>query len=189
MGVVLAILALLTSICLTAAQTNGFTLTRERLPRSENLSQRESGTSKVEAILSGSSWVTSITVGGQVLRVQIDTGSSTLWFISTLSDEATKTSFPSHKYFDPSKSSTWQLQPDLKFNVTYDIGEEGSFGVAGTETVELGGVAVTDMLVGAATHVFGGTGALDPTYDGIMGLGWGLNSGDCETSRMVEKFG
>ena len=94
------------------------------------------------------------------------------WVVSTLlPQDFIKTNLSQNRIYDPSKSSSWKQIQDQQFNITYDTGELGASGPIGTETVNIGGATVTDMVVGAATTLFG-PGIIDKTYDGTMGLGW-----------------
>ncbi|KAI4149069.1 MAG: hypothetical protein LQ340_004800 [Diploschistes diacapsis] len=141
-----------------------------------------SGDELVDTIYGGTDWVTSANFGGQDLRVQIDTGSGDLWVVSTLlPQDFIKTNLSQNRIYDPSKSSSWKQIQNEMFNISYDTGELGASGQVGTETVNIGGATVTDMIVGAATTVFG-LGIIDTTYDGTLGLGWRIQNTEESTS-------
>lgn len=153
-----------------------FTLELEpRAWRRETIVKRsESGDEEVVNIDDGINWATNVNLGGQDLRVQIDTGSADLWVISTgLDSETLKNNYSDNHVYDPSKSKTWSKIDTQLFNISYDVGEISASGDVGTESVNVGGATVT-MRIGAATAVVGNV--IDPGTDGIMGMGWAPNS-------------
>ena len=94
------------------------------------------------------------------------------WVVSTLlPNDFISNNLSQNRIYDPSKSTSWKAIQGAQFNISYDVGELGASGPIGTETVNIGGATVTEMIVGAATTLFG-AGIIDKTYDGTLGLGW-----------------
>ena len=119
-----------------------------------------------------SEFLAPINIGGQTLMMDFDTGSSDLWVFST--DLPTSES-TSHTLYDPSKSSTFQNMTGSTFQIQYGDGS-GASGVVGTDTVNIGGAAVTSQAVELATSV-SAEFVQDALSDGLVGLAFSsLNS-------------
>ena len=92
------------------------------------------------------------------------------WTVTTLISQDTRSAnLSSNRIYDPSKSSSWATN-GKNFNVSYGAtaGENFVAGPVGTETVNIGGATVT-MAIGAASS-YVGSGMVDSTYDGLVGL-------------------
>ncbi|KAI4259314.1 MAG: hypothetical protein L6R42_004632 [Xanthoria sp. 1 TBL-2021] len=115
------------------------------------------------------SFLAPITVGGQPLMMNFDTGSSDLWVFST--------SLPAeqqalgHSIFDPAKSRTFQPLQGASWKITYG---DNSFarGTVGTDTVDIGGAKVEGQAIELATTV-ADSFLEDTKADGLVGLGFG----------------
>ncbi|KAH0541968.1 hypothetical protein FGG08_003600 [Glutinoglossum americanum] len=137
-------------------------------------------------------YVVPVSFGGQTLRMDLDTGSSDLehvvgcswrilklyeiathndilpsWVFSTLLSAASQIG---HYVYDKTKSSTFKDLPGLTFQIIYGDGSSAS-GVVGTETVNVGGIAVKDQSIELATVVSGGF-VQDTNSDGLLGMGF-----------------
>ncbi|KAI9750506.1 MAG: hypothetical protein M4579_006442 [Chaenotheca gracillima] len=106
-----------------------------------------------------------VTIGGQKLNLDFDTGSSDLWIFNTqLSSQQTA----GHSTFDPSKSSTFKKMNGATFQIQY--GDQSSVsGNVGTDTVEIGGASVEKQAVELATQL-SGSFEQDTNNDGLLGL-------------------
>ncbi|KAL8844810.1 MAG: hypothetical protein Q9205_004847 [Flavoplaca limonia] len=110
-----------------------------------------------------------ITVGGQSLMMNFDTGSADLWVFSTGLPAAQQTL--GHTVFDPAKSSTFKPLQGASWQITY---ADKSFarGTVGLDTVDIGGAKVENQAVELATTVA-------PSFlrqehsDGLVGLSFG----------------
>lgn len=112
-------------------------------------------------------YIAPITVGGQTLDMNFDSGSSDLWLFNTqLNARASR----GHTLYDPTKSSTFQLLKDHSFTISYGDGS-GASGNVGTDTVDIGGVTVTSQAIGMATDV-SDTFIKDTNSNGLVGLGF-----------------
>ncbi|KAI1921795.1 hypothetical protein LOZ12_002140 [Ophidiomyces ophidiicola] len=112
------------------------------------------------------SYLSPVTVGGQTMLVNIDTGSSDFWVFSSLLRQNQK---EGHIIYTPGPEARELV------NHTWDIGYgDGSFafGKVFLDKVELGGISVPDQAVEAATRV-SPTFVEDRNNSGIMGLGFG----------------
>ncbi|KAK3986179.1 penicillopepsin [Cladorrhinum sp. PSN332] len=106
-----------------------------------------------------------ITIGGQTINVDFDSGSADLWVFSTqLPSAATK----GHQLYDHAKSKTFQMLPNQTFNIKYGDGSAAA-GNVGTDTVAVGGITVTSQAVEMATTV---SSAFidDVPNNGLLGL-------------------
>ena len=112
-------------------------------------------------------YISPVSIGGQTLNLDFDTGSADLWVFSTTtpSDESS-----GHTLFDPSKSSTWQDDSGASWNVSYGDGSTAS-GTVGFDTVNIGGATVKKQAVELATSV-SGSFTSDTESDGLLGLGF-----------------
>ncbi|KAI9478853.1 MAG: rhizopuspepsin precursor-like protein [Benjaminiella poitrasii] len=100
---------------------------------------------------------------GQGLKINFDTGSSDFWFASTLCSTCT-----THTRFDSTKSSTY-VADGRTWSIAYGDGSTAS-GVLGTDTVNLGGLAIKNQTINLAKKE-SSSFASDP-IDGILGLGF-----------------
>jgi len=110
-------------------------------------------------------YLSPVNIGGQVVNLDFDTGSSDLWVFNTqLSSAATK----GHALFDPSSSATFKLMKDAQFQIQYGDGS-GAAGIVGTDVVNLGGAEVQAQAVELATSV-SQSFVDDVATDGLLGL-------------------
>nr|ACL68086.1 syncephapepsin precursor [Syncephalastrum racemosum] len=104
----------------------------------------------------------SVGTPAQSIKLDFDTGSSDLWFSSTLCSSC------GSKSFDPTKSSTYK-KVGKSWQISYGDGSSAS-GITATDNVELGGLTITGQTIELATRESSSfsTGAID----GILGLGF-----------------
>ncbi|KAL5869437.1 hypothetical protein ACKVWC_010184 [Pyricularia oryzae] len=112
-------------------------------------------------------YLSPVTIGGQTLNLDFDTGSSDLWIFSTMLPQNVQAG---HTNFDPAKSTTFKQAQGLSFKIRYGDGS-GASGVVGTETVDIGGVTVTGQAVEMATQV-SGSFVKDTANNGLVGLAY-----------------
>ncbi|KAI9747364.1 MAG: hypothetical protein M1815_004290 [Lichina confinis] len=108
-----------------------------------------------------------VTIGGQALAMNLDTGSSDLWVFSSLLPSS---QVNGHTLFDPAKSPTFEEVDGASFSIRYGDQSSAS-GVVGKDTVDVGGVEVQGQAVELATRV-SGSFTEDFNSDGLMGLGF-----------------
>jgi Eukaryotic aspartyl protease len=107
-----------------------------------------------------------VTVGGQTLVMDFDTGSSDMWVFNT--------NLPSnlqagHTIYDPTKSSTFNiLSASSTFNISYGDGSFSS-GPVGLDTVDIGGATVAQQAIGLP-DVVAASFAADKANNGLVGL-------------------
>ncbi|KAJ2978563.1 hypothetical protein NUW58_g7457 [Xylaria curta] len=110
-------------------------------------------------------YLSPVNIGGQVVNLDFDTGSSDLWVFNTeLSAAATQ----GHAVYDPSSSATFKLIQNAQFQIQYGDGS-GAQGIVGTDVVNIGGAEVKAQAVELATAV---TQSFvdDIATDGLLGL-------------------
>ena len=110
-------------------------------------------------------FISPVTVGGQTLNIDFDTGSSDFWVFNTQLGAA---STAGHQVFNPAKSQTFKQMSGAQFSISYGDGS-GAKGIVGTDTVQVGGVSFAAQAVELATTV-SQSFAQDQTSDGLMGL-------------------
>lgn len=132
----------------------------------------ETGTVAAKPAESGAEYISPISVGGQSLNMDFDTGSADLWVFST---SLSSSEIGSHATYDPSKSSTFKKLDGYTFSISYGDGS-GASGTVGTDTVDIGGATVTSQAVELATSVSSAF-VQDANSDGLVGLAFSsLNS-------------
>ncbi|KAI2605600.1 acid protease [Hypoxylon sp. NC1633] len=110
-------------------------------------------------------YLSPVSIGGQVLNLDFDSGSSDLWVFNTqLSAAATQ----GHTVYDPTQSKTFALLQGASFSISYGDGS-GAAGNVGTETVDIGGATVTNQAVELATAV-SRSFVDDTANNGLVGL-------------------
>ncbi|TIA48254.1 hypothetical protein D6C77_09976 [Aureobasidium pullulans] len=120
----------------------------------------------------GAEYLSPVTVGGQQLNLNFDTGSSDLWVFST---SLTSAQIGEHSAYNSSKSSTYQELDGYTFSLSYGDGS-GAAGIVGTDTVDIGGATVTRQAIELATSVSSAF-VSDADSDGLVGLAFStLNS-------------
>ncbi|CAO3665498.1 unnamed protein product [Umbelopsis vinacea] len=104
-----------------------------------------------------------ITVGtpGQTFKLDFDTGSSDLWFASTLCSDCT-----GKTQYDSSKSSTYK-KDGRPWQISYGDGSSSS-GICATDDITLGGLTIKGQTIELAQNI-SSEFTSDPT-DGLLGL-------------------
>lgn len=125
----------------------------------------ENGSVAAVATTGDTEFVAAITVGGQKMTMDFDTGSSDLWVFSTSLPAQDQTG---HTIFDPTKSKTFQTLKGASFSITYGDGS-GAAGTVGTDTVDIGGATVQNQAVELASQVTGSF-IQDTNSNGLVGL-------------------
>ncbi|OQO05848.1 Aspartic protease [Cryoendolithus antarcticus] len=109
------------------------------------------------------SYLCPVSVGGQTLNLDFDTGSADLWVFSTVTPSSESTG---HARYNPSTSGT--LKSGYKWNISYGDGS-GASGTVYADKVVVGGVTATSQAVEAATSV-SAQFTQDTNNDGLLGL-------------------
>ncbi|KAK3312131.1 penicillopepsin [Apodospora peruviana] len=110
-------------------------------------------------------YLSPITIGGQTVNVDFDSGSADLWVFNTQLGAAATSG---HTLYNPMRSSTFKMLPGATFEIKYGDGS-GAAGNVGTDTVDVGGVVVKNQAVELATDV---TQSFidDAANNGLLGL-------------------
>ncbi|KAK5130662.1 hypothetical protein LTR08_001872 [Meristemomyces frigidus] len=114
-----------------------------------------------------SEYLSPVTVGGQSLNLDFDTGSADFWMFSS---SMPLSQSQGHSTFNASKSSTWSVYKGASWEISYGDGSSAS-GTVGFDTVDIGGATVTSQAVELATGV-SGSFTSDVNNDGLVGLGF-----------------
>ncbi|KAI0481968.1 acid protease [Xylariaceae sp. FL0804] len=113
----------------------------------------------------GVEYLAPVNIGGQVVNMDFDSGSSDLWVFNTqLSNQATT----GHTLYDPTTSKTFALMQGASFEISYGDGS-GAAGNVGTDTVNIGGASATKQAVELATAV-SQSFVEDSENNGLVGL-------------------
>lgn len=110
-------------------------------------------------------YLSPVSIGGQTLNLDFDTGSSDLWVFNTGLSAAQS---QGHTLFDSSKSTTFTRLQGETFAVSYGDGSAVS-GTVGTDTVNIGGAVVAKQAVELATRV-SSSFVQDTNSNGLVGL-------------------
>ncbi|ORX50169.1 rhizopuspepsin II [Hesseltinella vesiculosa] len=189
----------------TEQKTHKFTLTRNENFKRDPVravakahakyhKHKKGGKGGVTAATSGSGTVPMTDVSGdveyyaevqigtppQTLKLDFDTGSSDLWFASTLCSGCSST----QTKYDPTKSSTYQKE-GKSWSISYGDGSSAS-GITGLDTVNLGGLAITNQRIELAQQESASFGQ-DPV-DGLLGLGFDTISTVAGTKTPVDSL-
>ncbi|CZR64798.1 probable aspergillopepsin A precursor [Phialocephala subalpina] len=106
-----------------------------------------------------------ISIGGQTMNMDFDSGSSDLWVFNTQLSTASQTG---HTNFNPQKSTSFKLMQGASFTISYGDGS-GAAGNVGTDTVNIGGATVTSQAIELATAV-STSFVQDTNSNGLVGL-------------------
>lgn len=110
-------------------------------------------------------YLSPVTIGGQTINMDFDSGSSDLWVFST---ELTAANQAGHTNFDPKKSTTFATVTGATWSISYGDGS-GAAGNVGTDTVNIGGATVTKQAVELATAI-SASFVQDTASNGLVGL-------------------
>lgn len=106
-----------------------------------------------------------VSIAGQTVNLDFDSGSSDLWVFSSGLAPAEQTG---HRIFDFTASQTFQPMRGAFFEISYGDGS-GAAGVVGTDVVTIGGATVNAQAVELATKV-SAQFVEDQNTDGLLGL-------------------
>ncbi|KAL8719088.1 MAG: hypothetical protein Q9225_003866 [Loekoesia sp. 1 TL-2023] len=112
-----------------------------------------------------SEYLTPVSIGGQTLNLDFDTGSSDLWVFSS---ELSASQSNGHSIYNPSLSSTSRQLSGYTWSIKYGDGS-GASGDVYTDTVKVGTTTVTGQAVELAQQV-SAQFQQDIDNDGLLGL-------------------
>ncbi|KAG6262707.1 hypothetical protein E4U49_002914 [Claviceps purpurea] len=110
-------------------------------------------------------YLSPVTIGGQTLHLDFDTGSSDLWVFTTHLDSATTAK---HCVYNASASRTFKPLPGASFRIAYGDGSSAQ-GIVGTDIVDVGGASFATQAIELATSV-SQQFVNDQVSDGLLGL-------------------
>lgn len=128
--------------------------------------QSDDGTVVASPSQYDSEYIESVTIGGQKLNLDFDTGSSDLWVFSS---ELTAANQKGHNIYNPKKSKTSKKLTGESWTISYGDQSSAS-GDVYSDTVNVGGTTVTGQAVEAAATISAEFASGD--NDGLLGLGF-----------------
>ncbi|KAF7917517.1 uncharacterized protein EAE97_012045 [Botrytis byssoidea] len=110
-------------------------------------------------------YLSPVNIGGQVMNMDFDSGSSDLWVFSTQLATASQSG---HQNYDASKSTSFKAIQGATWSISYGDGS-GAAGNVGTDTVNIGGATVTGQAIEMATAI-SASFVSDTQSNGLVGL-------------------
>ncbi|KAH8816804.1 putative endothiapepsin [Xylogone sp. PMI_703] len=155
-----------TAALLKAYAKYGLTPTKE-MPKSFmdalSLSKRQDSSAPASPA-DGIEYLVPVSVGGQTLNLDFDSGSADFWVFSS---QLSASSRSGHSYYTSSKSSTFKSLRGYSWDISYQDGS-GASGNVGTDTVVIGSTTVKGQAVELATSV--SSSFVSDQADGLVGL-------------------
>ncbi|KAK4233763.1 aspartic peptidase domain-containing protein [Achaetomium macrosporum] len=132
--------------------------------------KRSTGSAQTNPEKNDVEYLTPVSIGtpGQVLNLDLDTGSSDLWVFSSLT---TSSQVNGQTLYDPTKSTTANQLQGYTWQISYGDGSSSS-GDVYTDTVTVGGVTFSAQAVQVAKTV-SSEFTSDPANHGLLGMGFG----------------
>ncbi|KAG9237773.1 putative aspergillopepsin A-like aspartic endopeptidase [Amylocarpus encephaloides] len=129
------------------------------------------GTGKVTAtpVQGDVEYLSPVNIGGQVINMDFDSGSSDLWVFNSQLPAASQAG---HQNFDIAKSTTFKMMAGATYTISYGDGS-GTAGNVGTDTVNIGGATATSQAVELATAV-SQSFVEDTESNGLVGLAFSM---------------
>lgn len=125
-------------------------------------------------------YLESVTVGGQTLNLDFDTGSSDLWVFSS---ELPANEQTGHNIYNPANSPTSKVDSGETWSISYGDGSSAS-GDVYTDVVNVGGTSVTGQAVELAKTI--SSEFAQDESDGLLGLAF--SSINTVTPNQVQTF-
>lgn len=137
--------------------------------------QQFSATVAAGAQQNDSLYLCPVTIGGQKLMLDFDSGSSDLWVMSTHLDSSTQSQLKQsgHNIYDPSKSTTQKSMSGSTWDIQYGDGSEASGDVV-SDTLVIGTISVEGQAIECAKKL--SPAFLETEGDGLLGLAMGTIS-------------
>jgi len=119
-------------------------------PVHDEVTANSSGDDIITPTSNDKEYLTPVTIGGQTLNLQVDTGSSDLWVFSPLLPTAEQRG---HKIYDPSLSNTSKALANDTCEIIYGDGSQGASGGVCTDTVAVGTIVIQNQAVQLAAKL------------------------------------
>ncbi|TWU72173.1 hypothetical protein ED733_000525 [Metarhizium rileyi] len=130
-----------------------------------SLATNQTGAVEAKPEKNEAEFISPVKIGGQMVNLDFDTGSSDLWVFSTQLNPALTNG---HRVYDPSQSRTFRPMQGAQFRIKYGDGSQ-AVGNVGLDVVDVGGASFPQQAVQMATAV-SDQFARDQNNDGLMGL-------------------
>lgn len=124
----------------------------------------ENGETTATGTQNDAQFLSPVTVGGQTLIMNFDSGSSDTWVFNTNLPASAQAG---HTVFDPSKSTSFKQLQGQTFNISYGDGSFAS-GPVGTEVLDIGGSTVQAQAIGMPNRV--SQSFVEDQSNGLVGL-------------------
>ncbi|KAJ5488742.1 aspergillopepsin A-like aspartic endopeptidase [Penicillium diatomitis] len=112
-------------------------------------------------------FVSPVSVGGQTVTLDFDTGSADMWLFNT---ELPTSATAGRDVYDPKKSTTYKKIEGGSFKISYGDSSSASGGLA-QDVVDIGGAVVKEQVFGLPTSV-SSSFISDTNSNGLVGLGF-----------------
>jgi hypothetical protein len=133
---------------------------------SNPISGTQDGSAPTAPTENDAQFLSPVTIGGQELIMNFDSGSSDTWVFNTNLPASAQRG---HTVYDPTKSATFEnALADSSFNVTYGDGSSCS-GPVGVDTVDIGGSTVAKQAIGLP-DIVSESFLVDSESNGLVGL-------------------
>ncbi|KAL6248449.1 hypothetical protein RBB50_004704 [Rhinocladiella similis] len=125
-------------------QPNGEIATRIQAATNTTVDATEDGQTVATPSQNDAQFLSPVSVGGQTLVMNFDSGSSDFWVFNTNLDRSAQ---QGHTVYDPTKSNASKQLTGSTFNISYGDGSFAS-GPVGVDTVDIGGSTVDAQAIG-----------------------------------------
>ncbi|KAF5859364.1 hypothetical protein ETB97_002924 [Aspergillus alliaceus] len=141
---------------------------RHAVASKEDVSEPDQkGAVSASSVQGDAAFVSPVTIGGQKIVLNFDTGSADFWVMNSLLPAAAQ---KDRTVYNPSNSSTYKKMEGATFNISYGDASY-AYGGVGTDTVNVGGAVVKNQAIGIPDTVSDAF-IEDTTSSGLVGLGF-----------------